>query len=167
MAVTWPRGDVLAACKTYAPIVTAVVGIDSAQLLAAISANESSVGADCGPRLEPAWDTGGKYAEDPDQASLLSQFGQAAARSYGPFQIMFYNAPGYTPDELNTDLKMVTMASIYFLNKQIRVFQPKTIYAIGQIWNGGHPGANSPGVVLYCKELQDNYDAAAGWLEGI
>src|ERR1700722_3771531 len=152
MAVTWPREAVLQACKTYAPIVSIIDGLDSAQLLAAIAANESSVGENCGPRYEAEWDVGGKYASNQQQATLLSQYGSDAARSYGPWQVMFYNAPGYTPAELNTDLKMATMASVTFLNKQIRMMRPQSIIHVGQIWNGGHIGADSPGVMLYCKE---------------
>ena len=166
MAVTWPRVAVLLACQEYAPLIIPIAGIDPAWLLVAIAKNESSLGDDCGPRHESAWDVGGTYAADPVQAGLLRLYGSAAACSYGPWQIMLYNAPGYTPDELNAQLPMVARATIAFLNKQIARWSLASIEAIGQVWNGGHPGVSSPGVAAYCKELQKNYESASGWLGG-
>jgi hypothetical protein len=84
---------------------------------------------------------------------------------------MFYNVPGYTPTELNTDLSVVMRASIGYLSRQIQRFQPTTLEQIGQIWNHGSivkpPNVPSPGVELYCRDLSGNYVAAEGWLEGI
>lgn len=166
MAVTWPRVAVLIACKEYGTLISPISGIDSAHLLMAIAQNESSMGANCGPRHEAVWDVGGTYSADPVQAALLRQYGSAAACSYGPWQIMLYNAPGCTPDELNSQLPLVSRATVAFLSKEIRRWNLSTIEAIGQVWNGGHPGASSPGVQMYCKELQENYEAAEGWLGG-
>jgi hypothetical protein len=165
--ISWPRDAVLAACRNYAPLVTPIAGIDTTLLLAAMAANESTVGVDCGPRYEQNWDWGGTYSKNPKQQSLLNLYGRAAAMSYGPLQIMFYNAPGCTPEELNTNLSMVMRASIEYLNNQIREFDPKTVTDVGQMWNGGHvvrpPAVPSLRVQNYCKELNENYTAATTW----
>ena len=165
--VSWPRSEVLHACQSYGPLVTPIEGIDSVLLLAAIAANESTVGVDCGPRFEPGWYWGGPYANNHQQAALLAQYGKAAASSYGPLQIMFYNAPGCTPEELNTNLSLVVRVSIEYLNKQIGEFSPKTVMDVGECWNGGHivrpPAQPSAKVQQYCKDLEANYIAAATW----
>lgn len=169
MPVTWPRSAVLQACKGYSALLPPIDSVDPARLLAALAMNESSLGDDCGPRLEPAWDVGGEYASNPQQAANLAQFGQAAAKSYGPWQLMFYNAPGYTPTELNTDLSLVTRATIGYLYKQIKRWNITTVQAVGELWNWGHP--DQPGVVdptgvqIYCRDLAENYIAAETWLE--
>ena len=167
--VIWPREAVLMQCKNYAPLVPLMEGIEPARLLAALAMNESSLGANSGPRHEPAWDVGGKYASDPEQAKLLSLYPYFAACSFGPWQIMFYNCSGYTPTELNTDLSLVTRATISYLSRQIQRWKPSTIQAIGEIWNHGSPvrppAVASPGVQLYCKDLAGNYIAAETWLE--
>ena len=168
--MNYTRAQVLQACVDYGPLVTPIVGIDSAQLLAALAENESSMGANCGPRLEPAWDFGGVYAKDQQQQTLLEEYGQAAACSYGPLQVMFYNASGYTPTELNTDLTLAIRASIAYMNTLIREWHPQTVADVGEMWNSGSlvnsakGEVPAPGVVLYCQELVENYQKAAGWL---
>jgi hypothetical protein len=169
MKISWPKQSVVAACVTYAPLVTEIEGIDSRHLLLAMAQKESSMGYDCTPRHEPAWDANGRYASDPQQALLLEQYGRDAACSYGPLQVMFYNAPGYTPHELNTDLSIAMRAAIAYLNKQIRHFSPKTVGEVGQVWNHGSivrlPNHPSLQVQLYCTKLEVNYHDAPAWLE--
>jgi hypothetical protein len=153
-----------------------------AQILAALAKNESSLGEECGPRYEPSWDVNGFDGRNPQQAQLLARCGiilagdgtfrAAAACSYGPFQIMYYNASGYSPQELNTDLNAVSRASIAYLNQQIATWKPTSVAAIGWMWNGGDldPAriANLPlGVQNYGKQLVSNYIAAATWLRGV
>jgi hypothetical protein len=164
MNITWNRRDVLLACKTYAPLVTPIEGIDSAQLLAAMAEKESTMGFDCEPRYEQRYDEGGEYATSPTQQSLLRLYGRQAAMSYGPWQIMLVNATGYSPDELNTNLQACARATITFLNKQIAHFQPTTVANIGQIWNGGHIFADVP---EYVALLEQYYAAAVQWLGGL
>jgi hypothetical protein len=167
--ITWPRHEVLRLCQSYGALLPEIEGIKPAQLLAALAMNESSLGLDCGPRHESSWDVGGKYASDPQQAKNLSLYPYAAACSYGPLQIMFYNVPGYAPNELNTNLPLVMRASISYLSRQIRRFAATTVEEIGQIWNHGSPvkppAKPSPGVQLYCRDLIEHYTAAEGWLE--
>lgn len=165
---SWPRDQVLALCHVYAPLLPEIDGIDPARLLAALAMNESTIGLNCGPRHEPAWDIGGLYASNPQQARNLELYPYQASCSFGPWQIMFYNAPGYTPEELNTDLSLVTRATIGYMSKQIRRWNLGTVQAVGEMWNWGHPEQPLEevpvGVQLYCKDLEGNYLAAETWL---
>lgn len=172
MPTVWPRTDVLTSCNNYALLLPAMDDVDPARLLAALAMNESSLGANCGPRHEPAWDVGGAYGSDPQQAKLLSLYPYAAACSYGPWQIMYYNAAGYTPSELNSDLSMVTRATIGYLSRQIAHWKITTVQAVGEMWNWGHPHrpgevADPVGVQVYCHDLAGNYIAAEEWLAGV
>lgn len=151
----YTRSQIAQACAEYGHEVGPLpVGVDGAQLLWAISGNESSFGANCTPRHEPAFDVGGPYAD----AKLLEKFGSAAACSYGPWQIMLANCPdNYTPADMN-DLDNAAIATILFLNKQLNRFTPSTLAAIGAIWNGGNPHAlEHPAVLEYAHKLQTNF----------
>jgi hypothetical protein len=170
--ITWPRLDVLKSCKTNAVLLPVIENLDPARLLAALAMNESSLGINCGPRHEPAWDVGGTYGSDPEQAKLLALWPYQAACSYGPWQVMYYNVAGYTPTELNTDLAMVTRATIGYLSRQIAHWKVTTVQEIGEMWNWGHPNIahvvkDPTGVEIYCHNLAGNYIAAQGWLEGV
>ena len=79
-SLNFTRQQIADACLAYGPQLTELpYGVDGAQLLWALSGNESSFGANCTPRYEPAYDVGGRYAD----ADLLARFGRAAACSYG------------------------------------------------------------------------------------
>lgn len=93
-------------------------------LLMAIAANESSMGVDVFPRLEPAYDLGGYYFK---RSYLLrkqyERFGDQVARSYGPFQVMYLVAVelGFNTDrapaelaDFETNLEM----AIKYLNRR-------------------------------------------------
>ena len=102
--------EIAAQCRISGPqLIGLPAGIDGAQLLWAISGNESSFGANCTPRHEPAYDVGGRYGSNAVMVPLLTEWGSAAACSYGPLQLMFCNAPaGATPsdfDDLPTAFK--------------------------------------------------------------
>lgn len=165
--VAWPRSDVLMQCRALAQL--APVGVlNSVWVLAALAENESTLGANCGPRHEPAWDVGGEYASEPIQAQLLEKYPYDAACSYGPLQIMFYNCSGYTPTELNTDLPLVMAASIGYLSRQVKRWNITSLQGVGEMWNWGHPDRPLEkiplGVQNYCKKLAGNYLLAAQWL---
>lgn len=171
MNISWPRSAVLTSCKSYAPLLPPIDGIDPARMLAAMAMNESSLGANCGPHYDPIWDVDGLYGKDPEQAKLLAEYPHLAACSYGPWQIEYYNAAGWgTPTELNTDLSLVTRASIAYLGREIQRWKIANLLVIGQVWNHGSPiippKVPSAGVEKYCKDLAGNYIAAEGWLEG-
>lgn len=140
-------------------IMPSVLGIDSTQLLWAIAGVESSFGINCTPRHESAFDTGGVY-DNAIMAPLLLRFGRDAACSYGPWQIMFVNAPtGFLPTDFD-DLRHCTIASIAFLNKLLRTFRPKDLAEIGNCWNGGHVYQKPYPVTIqqYVGKLQAAYN---------
>ena len=135
---SFPSDQVLAACAQYGPQLQVPDGLDPVKVMTAIAGNESTVGANCGPRHEPAFDVGGLFATG-QQAALLATYGSAAACSYGPLQMLFPNFNHYV----------------------ITVRQAANLEQIGMCWNAGHVMTNpGPGVVAYCQQLQSNYDAA-------
>lgn len=153
--MSYTRQQIAAACQSYGSQVGPLpANIDGAQLLWALAGNESSFGANCNPRHEPAYDVGGRYADD----ILLARFGSAAACSYGPWQIMFVNCPpNYTPEDMD-NLDKAAVATALFLEKQLNRFRPSTLAQIGAIWNGGNPGAlQRPDVQIYADKLERNY----------
>lgn len=153
--MNYTRQQIASACQSYGSQVGPLpANLNGAQLLWALAGNESSFGANCTPRHEPAYDEGGRYAD----AELLAQFGSAAAYSYGPWQIMFVNCPrNYSPSDMY-DLDKATVATVLFLNRQINRFRPVTLRYLGAIWNGGNPGAlELPDVQIYADKLERNY----------
>ena len=157
--MNFDKEEIAAACREYGlEIVGLPVGIDGAQLLWAMSGNESSFGANCKPRHEPAFDAGGVYGRGPVMTPLLAKFGSSAACSYGPWQIMFCNAPSnYTPDSFNS-LDKASHATVEFLNKLIARWHPANLAEIGECWNGGHVMKTMiPMVAAYVQKLTANY----------
>ena len=153
------QGEIAAQCKTSGPEVGPLpAGIDGAQLLWAISGNESSFGDDCAPRHEPAFDVGGVYGDNAVMKPLLSLYGSDAAYSYGPWQILFANAPaGWAPTDLE-DLSKAARATVLFLNRLLSRWHPQDLAGIGECWNAGHPMQNpSVGVDRYVTDLTANY----------
>ena len=152
------KAQIAAACTQYGPTVAPLPdGVDGTQLLWAMSGNESSFGANVTPRHEPAFDVGGVYGASAQMAPLLAKYGSAAACSYGPWQIMFPNAPGATPESFN-DLDFAATASVAFLNKLLTRFHPQTLGDIGSCWNAGHiQNPYSAQVQTYVDRLTQNY----------
>ena len=165
--ISWPRESVLQACRQYAPLLPDMGDVDGARLLAAIAMKESSLGADCDPRHEPSWDIGGEYASNPQQAKNLQLYPYAAACSYTPLQIMFYNCPGCTPDELNTDLALGIRVSVYYMSRQINRWKIDSVRGVSEMWNWGHPERPFEVVPLevldYCNDVAGYYLAAEAW----
>ncbi|HVW78503.1 MAG TPA: hypothetical protein VHB45_12880 [Alloacidobacterium sp.] len=132
--------------------------LDGARLLWAISGCESSFGANLKPRHEPAYDVGGEYSTHPPMPELLEKFGSAAACSYGPWQILFVNAPeGFRPSDFD-DLQFAAQATTAFLGKLLRACRPTTLAEIASCWNAGHvQNPLSPGVARYAADLTRYY----------
>ena len=137
-------------------------GIDGRKIMAAIASNESSTGANCGPRHEPAYDNGGSLSTGAAQAAALAKYGSAAACSYGPWQMMFANFSGVTPDQLNSDIDLCAQGFVKFFNSfVIGSRRAQGVQDIGQVWNLGHVTSTPPpGLIAYCKKLQAAYDVA-------
>jgi hypothetical protein len=134
--------------------------LDGIKVMAAIASNESSFGANCGPRHEPAYDVGGSLSSGTLQQNLLSEYGSDAACSYGPWQMMFDNFTGYSPAQLLTDLQGCAVEFVRFFNSYIIGSKnAQSLSDIGQIWNSGHIYTTpSIGVATYCSNLQKAYD---------
>jgi hypothetical protein len=151
--------QIAAQCRISGPQLAPMpVGVDGAQLLWAISGNESSFGANIAPRHEPAFDVGGIYGANPPMPALLAEYGSGAACSYGPWQLLFCNAPaGYAPSDMS-DLGKAAAATVAFLHRLLARWTPATLAGIGECWNAGHPMQNpSAGVARYVAQLTANY----------
>jgi hypothetical protein len=161
---SFPVADVLAACRQYGGFLHAPAGLDGVKILTALAAAESgggdvkAVGHDCGPRHEPAYDVGGKvYKTSTLQQELVTRHGAAAACSYGPWQLMFMNYPGCTPDQLLHDLPALIEGAVDYFNRyDIGCRKAKNLAEIGEVWNTGSVKADP----VYVAELQAAYDAA-------
>ena len=133
------QAEMAAICVRYGSQVGPLpAGVDGAQLLWAMSGVESSFGANCQPRHEPAFDVGGIYSTHYPMPQLLQIDGSAAACSYGPWQLLLCNAPlTYGPSSFDS-LSLAASASLGFLNRLLRQWQPKSLKEIGDCWNAGH-----------------------------
>lgn len=159
--MNFTRQQIADACRRHAASLDPeyLADYDPAQLLWAICGNESSFGANCTPRHEPAYDVGGRYAKAPAQAALLEKFGPHGACSYGPMQVMLVNAPaGYSPADFD-DLDKSIAAGAYALGRLLERNRPTTMAQIGACYNGGHvpKGIWAQDLRDYAQELLQNY----------
>lgn len=159
--ISFPKSDVLAACRTFGILLTVPDGIDPVACMQAIAANESSLGANCGPRQEPAYSQGGALAHG-EQQILLMQFGVTAASSHGPWQMMFGNFSPESQEAIakndgSADVRMYAQEFVRFFSRYVMgVRKAESLADIGEIWNLGHIG-NDP---AYVAKLGTNYAAA-------
>ena len=161
--MAFPTYTIVALCQKYGPSLKLPPGIDGAKLLYALAGNESSFGANCTPRHEPAYDVGGHYADSSVCRPLLAQFGSAAACSYGPWQLLLANAPQCTPTELMSDADAACAATVAFLNSYVLgLRKAQTVAQIAEIYNSGclsqHP---ADGVLRYIRSAVQYYSNAA------
>lgn len=159
--MTFTRQQVADACRKLAPTLDSSL-VPSAYrpevLLWAICGNESSFGMNCTPRHEPAYDVGGTYAGNSQQAVLLEKFGSAGACSYGPMQVMLVNCPeSFTPDSFG-DVEAGIAAGVYALGNLLRRNKPQSLSQIGSCYNAGHiQSPQSSAVQAYAQRLIRNY----------
>ena len=162
--MTYLREDIAEACQTWGPMLWVPSGVDGAKLLWAISGCESSFGADCAPRHEPAYDAGGLYATNPEQAELLKLYGSAGACSYGPWQLLLVNVqPAASPDDL-ASLHRCAMATVGYLNREIlKRENPLTVEEIAEAYNSGKWKWQTvpAGVARYAADCRNYYDNEA------
>ena len=146
--------QVAAMCEKYGPQVGPLpTGVDGAQLLWAMSGNESGFGTNCTPRHEKAFDAGGIYGSHAPMPSLIALYGSpAAASSYGPLQVMLCNAGGLAPAGFD-DIDQAFAASVSYLNTLLRRFKPQSLDEIGECWNAGHITPDPD----YTTKLEANY----------
>lgn len=162
MPTSVDRNEVIAACKTYGPLLQVPPGFEGEAVMQAIASNESSLGVNCGPRQEPAYSSGGSLAKGP-QALLNEQFGDAvAASSYGPWQMMFGN---FTTEAMS-DIFYGKMTLDDYAKEFVRFFntyvirdrKAQNLAQIGEVWNLGHVGAD----LEYVSKLEAAYQTATG-----
>jgi hypothetical protein len=117
--------DLMEAIEKYAEYLKdAPFHYNKRALLIAIAKNESSFGVDLGPRLEPAYDINGFYFK---KSYLLREqyaiYGDAVAKSYGPFQLMYIVCVelGYPMDKDPADLANFdtnTQYAVAYINRR-------------------------------------------------
>lgn len=124
------------AIQEHAGSLNAPAGLDPALLLMALCVVESSGGFNNQRRVEPAYRPGGRYC---DQA-LYDQYGDDAAASWGPLQIMYVTAHelGYEgpPPELGQPSECVRMA-VKLINRRIVGRGATTLEEIADAYNSG------------------------------
>lgn len=156
--------DVVAACREYGPMLKMPAGLDAARVMLAIAAVESGgddpnyAGHDCGPRHEPAYDVGGSiYRKSTLVQNLVKEFGSAAASSYGPWQCMYDNCLGHTPQELIASLDLCAQVFVTQFNSYVEgTRHASTLDEIGQVWNLGHVAPDP----VYTAKLEKAYGNA-------
>jgi hypothetical protein len=135
------KSQIGALCQNYGLLLQAIPSdIDPVQLMWAIALNESIHETNgilyFPPRHEPAYDQGGRYCVG-EQASACVVFGRDAACSYGPWQVMFCHAKGYSPKELG-DTEKCAEVFLSYMNRELNRQKPKTIDQIGDMYNSGN-----------------------------
>jgi hypothetical protein len=153
-----PPAAILDLAKQYgSQLALPVQGIlDPVAVMCAFAQNESSFGADCKPRHEPAYDRGGRYDRN-EQAALLDKYGHAAAFSYGPWQTLPCNALAFSPAELEADPEICARAFVADMNHRV-LPHAMTLGEMAQIYNAGHVAiVMAPGVLRYAGDLRANY----------
>lgn len=171
VGVSFSRSEIARLCRAWGGMLWLPAGINGPTLLWALAGNESSFGANCAPRHEHAYDVGGAYAKNPEQAALLEKYGSAAACSYGPWQILLVNVqpapktgqPAVGPEDMARP-DFCAMKTVQFLNRRILEPQkPTTVEEIAEAWNSGKWRWQDvpPGVETYAADCRKYYDAAA------
>lgn len=161
--MNYSREEVARACRAWGKHLWLAPDIDGPRLLWALSGCESSFGENCTPRHEPAYDVGGRYAENPDQAKLLKLYGSAGACSYGPWQIMLVNClPGATPEEMAVNVNRCALETIGFINRRIlKAQRAETVTEIAEAYNSGKwQWRDVPaGVERYAEQCEKYYES--------
>ena len=162
---SFAKQDVLNACAEYGPSLTVPVGLDPVKVMIAIASNESSLGANCGPRHEPAYEAGGAAWAQKAMAPLLAQYPPVgdppqspAAMSYGPWQMMFLNFSGVGQQRIiagYVDLIDYAVEFVRYFNSYVAEHTPQDLDEIGEIYNAGHITPDP----AYTNRLQQAYDS--------
>ena len=129
----------------------------------AIGGVESSFGRFAGcARFEDAFSRNrkGKYAEK----ALTDLYGDAAACSLGPWQIMFSNAarmvPGITPGQMLDSMALCAVASARFMDYTFSRLKGSDIVAVGDAWNTGNDRDTILPAPKYIADIQGYYRKA-------
>jgi len=133
--------------------------LDLNGVLWALGGAESSFGEFAHqPRFERAYARGGRYfLKDLDR-----EFGDAAAMSYGPWQVMFCNAhrvtSGYVkPDDLKGMTFAAQVATVRWLDSAVLDRGAKSIRDIADAWNTGSHRDNILPAPQYLEKVERFY----------
>lgn len=155
-------------CKDLAPIVTeaAGLGLDAYALLYMLGGVESSFGiAQHQPRYEKVFSRSGRYGS----RKLDKLFGDLAACSYGPWQIMFANARTVSPEVTPVGLmepQVAGLVTAQFLNAQLKRFKPRTPTDVLDIWNTGYHRDDAKPAKRYTDKGLGYYQTATDLMDG-
>jgi len=110
------------------------------------------------PRFEKAYARGGRYFL-PD---LDKQFGDAAAMSYGPWQVMYCNAHkvtgGYiTPDDMKGMTYAAQVATVKWLDHAVLARGARSMREIADAWNTGSHRDNILPAPEYLEKVERFY----------
>jgi hypothetical protein len=124
------------AIQEHAGSLQAPAGLDPALLLLSLSVVESSGGFNNQRRVEPAYLPGGRYCNQ----ALYDQYGDDAAASWGPLQVMYVTAKelGYpgAPQDLGLPSENIPVA-IKLINRRIVGRGATTLEQIADAYNSG------------------------------
>lgn len=143
--------------------------IDPEVLLAAILFCESNMGKNTTPRVEKAYLPGGRYFKADHVQAAYQEYGEAAAASYGPWQVLYITALelGFSgsPKELEEPAVNLSFA-IKVINQRALRRGARTVAQIADAYNSGsHRDRFVP--TGYIKKLIRAYNGIAReWLEG-
>jgi hypothetical protein len=161
-----PRSEFDRLCALFAPQLKLegcgdpnLGALDPQRMLMALGGRESDFGADLKPRFEPSWFINGLlWKHDFEVQAFISRNKRAGACSYGPLQVMAFNAAGhgFTVEELQKDPEAGMGAAVAYFNAYVvGRWKCKALDEICRTWNGGHPtAATEPG---YYAEVLHNY----------
>jgi hypothetical protein len=127
-------------CIQFGPQLNTVPSISRGQLLWAIAGNESLFGDWCPPRHERGYHYGSRmYRRSKELRDLTKEWGCLAHCSFGPWQVMLVNAPGFSPIELMADAELACKSAVDFLNRVILGAQKaSTLEEIADAYNSGN-----------------------------
>lgn len=136
---------------------------DVGRILFALSAIESSYGRFNLPRFEPAFARGGRYF----QKSLDEKFGDLAACSLGPWQIMFPNAWLVLRGQVNPEEFLLSdgmtvaaaVASVRWLDEQIIDAGATELEDIADAWNTGSFRDSIKPAPVYYRKVREGWNA--------
>ena len=131
------------ACRQHGRLVRGLPAtLDPVQLMWAIANNESVHHARqpellfCEPRFEPAWYIGGGLC-NPEQQRYCDLFGKDAAKSYGPWQVMYWHCHGsYKPEEFR-ELENCVALYLMFMDKWLPYWKPPGVQEVLAMYNCG------------------------------
>ena len=155
--MNFSKAEILEASLNYGTQLKVPPPLDGRGVMLALSSNESSYGANCGPRREPAYDVGGSLSHGQQQALLLQQYPKQAPCSFGPWQMMFINfTPAAQAKIAAGSVELIDYAQefVQFFNRYvIGVRKAASLAEVGEVWNLGHIGPDP----VYVAKLDKAY----------